>query len=73
MKIQSQEVMAAFKTVVDDRFLASRRLAFITGGSAVGMQIRRIVRERTAVACFHGSAEAEAWLFEDRADRADAA
>lgn len=67
MKIQSQDVVAAFTKVVADPRTRSRRLAFIIGSWLARLQTQRTA-ERPGVAYFKDVASAEAWLFaEDEA------
>lgn len=61
--LQSQEAVAAFKVVMSDRSLFSRKLAVVTGSSLARMQARRIL-ERDSISCFETEAAALAWLFE---------
>ena len=60
--LQSQEAVAAFRGVLAERSLFSRRLALLTGSSLARMQARRIL-DRDTVACFVEEADAMAWLF----------
>ena len=60
-KIQLQEVVDAFRRLLDDPALMSRRIAFVTGNSPAKMQIRRLVNRDTARA-FERVEDAERWL-----------
>lgn len=62
MKIQSQDVVAAFTRMASDPRYASRKLAFVTGSSLARMQTRRVT-DREDVAYFTDMREAESWLF----------
>lgn len=61
-KIQTQDVFEAFRTLLADESLMSRRIAFVTGISPAKMQIRRII-DRDDARFFDDLASAEAWLF----------
>lgn len=61
--LQSQEAVAAFKALMSDSSLFSRKLAFFTGSSLARMQARRILDRAAAAACFETEAEAMNWLF----------
>lgn len=63
MKIQTQDVVAAFTRIVSDPQTRSRKLAFITGTSLARLQTQRTAA-RPGVAYFKDSAGAEAWLFD---------
>jgi len=69
MKIQSQDVVARFHALLADPAYRSRKLAFVVASSLARMQLIRAVGERHAT-YFTSIAEAEAWLFDDRAQRA---
>ena len=60
-KIQSQEVVEAFRAILRDPSGQGRRLAFVTGDSAAKMQIRRLI-ERDSARVFDDMAGADAWL-----------
>jgi hypothetical protein len=61
MKIQTQDVVASFSTVVGDPKFRSKRLAFVTGSSLARLQTRRLT-DRPGVAFFTEVEAAEAWL-----------
>ncbi len=61
LKIQPQEVVAAFAELAGDPRYISRRLAVVTGASLAKTQTKRAT-ERDSVAYFSNTAEAEAWL-----------
>lgn len=61
MKIQRQEIVAAFAGLVGHPEVRSKRLAFVTGSSLARMQTRRLT-DRPGVAFFTDIAQAEAWL-----------
>ncbi|HEX8413997.1 MAG TPA: hypothetical protein VF637_08945, partial [Sphingomicrobium sp.] len=56
-KIQLQEVFAAFRQLLEDPWLMSERMAFVTGGSPAKMQIRRLI-SRDSCRFFDGVREA---------------
>lgn len=60
-KIQSQQVVQAFRAMSDRRGLVARRIAVVTGSSLMKMQIPRILVDRES-ACFDDPATARAWL-----------
>ncbi len=71
MKIQSQDMVAAFAGILADPAYRSRRLAFVVATSLARMQLRRALGERAGngVELFVDMAEAERWLMsgEERA------
>lgn len=71
MKIQSQDMVAAFARILADPAYRSRRLAFVVANSLARMQLRRALGERAGngVELFVDMAEAERWLLagEERA------
>lgn len=69
MKIQSQDIVAAFARVMGDPRYAGRRVAFVVSGTLARMQLMRIISGRT-VAIFATTREAEAWLFDATAQAA---
>ncbi|HEX8415552.1 MAG TPA: hypothetical protein VF637_16980 [Sphingomicrobium sp.] len=70
-KIQLQEVFAAFRQLLDDPWLMSERMAFVTGRSPAKMQVRRLI-SRDTCRFFDGVREAEQWLREQQAVQAPA-
>ncbi len=68
MKIQSQEIVEAFRSMLSasDAY-RSRRLAFVVASTLARGQVGRALAGRNA-RCFEDIAEAEAWLFSDRED-----
>ncbi|MGY4395229.1 hypothetical protein ACVWZA_000390 [Sphingomonas sp. UYAg733] len=64
MKIQSQNVVSQFYSVLADPAYRSRRLAFVVASSLARMQLVRALGSRSAE-CFTDPAAAEQWLFED--------
>jgi hypothetical protein len=62
MKIQTQEVVAAFVQLVGNPRYVSRRLAIVTGSSLARMQTKRTT-DRENVAFFTDLPAARAWLF----------
>lgn len=72
MKIQTQEIVAAFTGVVGSPLLRSKRLAFVTGSSLSRLQTRRLTN-REGVCFFDQIEAAETWLFDTAADGVQAA
>lgn len=66
MKIQSQEMVAAFAGVLADPNSQARRLAFVVATSLARQQLRRAIGRRNA-RCFADMVEAETWLVADEA------
>ena len=64
MKIQPQEMVQAFGSVLADRSQQSRKLAFVFSSSLARMQRLRAAERRDA-RYFTSIAEAEAWLMAD--------
>ena len=64
MKIQSQDVVGKFYSVLADPAYRSRRLAFVVASSLARMQLVRALGSRSAE-CFTDPLAAEQWLFED--------
>ena len=60
-KIQSQQVVQAFRAMSDRKGIVARRIALVTGRSLMKMQIPRIVVDRES-ACFDDLTTAKAWL-----------
>jgi hypothetical protein len=63
MKIQSQEIVEAFREMLAAPEYRSRRLAFVSGSTLARGQLLRAATGRN-VRCFDDAASAEAWLFE---------
>lgn len=63
MKIQSQESVAQFQTVLANPSVRSRRLAIIVAQSLARTQVKRAANHRDAE-YFNDAAEAERWLLE---------
>lgn len=63
MKIQAQDIVAAFSQIVGNPRYRSKRLAFVTGSSLSRLQAQRLPA-REGVAYFGDLAAAEAWLFD---------
>ena len=61
MKIQSQEMVDAFRAVLADPLYRSRRLAFVVGPTLARTQLMRALDARNA-RCFEDIWTAEAWL-----------
>jgi hypothetical protein len=66
-KIQSQEVLAAFRQMSGDRSTSARKIAFVTGASLVRMQIKRVVDPTRDAGVFDDLASAEHWLADEPA------
>ena len=64
MKIQSQDIVAAFGQIVGDPRSRSKRLAFVTGSSLSRLQAKRL-SNRDGIAYFADLSEAEDWLFDE--------
>ena len=62
MKIQSQEIVDAFRAMLADPEYRSRRLAFVVSPTLARTQLVRAIDGRQA-RCFEDSWAAEAWLF----------
>ena len=62
MKIQSQEMVDAFREMLADPAYRSRRLAFVVSPTLARTQLGRALANRTA-RCFEDFWSAEAWLF----------
>ena len=62
MKIQSQEIVEAFRTMLAEPEYRSRRLAFVVSPTLARTQVIRAIAGRDA-RCFEDSWAAEAWLF----------
>jgi len=67
MKIQMQEIVAAFSHVVGNPRSRSKRLAFVTGSSLSRLQAKRL-SNRDGIAYFADMALAQAWLFDPAHD-----
>jgi hypothetical protein len=61
LKIQAQEIVAAFQQIMADPAWRSRRLAFVVPKTLARAQISRAVAGRDC-RCFDTPEEAEAWL-----------
>ncbi|WP_218000369.1 hypothetical protein [Sphingomonas soli] len=61
MKIQSQEMVDAFREILADPHFQSRRLAFVVSPTLARTQLVRALDDRYA-RCFEDSWAAEAWL-----------
>lgn len=68
MKIQHQEVVAAFRDMLAAPGYRSRRLAFVVGPTLAKSQLMRALSGRDA-RCFEDVASAEAWLLAAGSDR----
>ena len=69
MKIQSQDMVDAFRAMLSDPAYRSRRLAFIVGPTLTRTQLSRAIAGRDA-RCFDDSWAAEAWLYSEGDARA---
>ena len=68
LKIQSQETMKGFATLLSDREYLSRRVALVVAPTLARTQVERAFAARPGVACFADLAGAEAWLLGDDRD-----
>ena len=66
MAIQSQDVVARWGAFLADPAHRSRRLAFVVASTLARMQLQRTIGDRDAQV-FTDPAEAERWLFADKA------
>ena len=64
MKIQPQDAVAAFRLMLSDPDVRSRRLAFVAGQTLARSQLMRALDGREA-RCFDNVEEAEAWLLDE--------
>ncbi len=62
MKVQSQEVVAAFQELLGDPAYRSRKLAFVVDRTLAKSQLMRALNGRDAK-CFEDKDAAEKWLF----------
>ena len=60
-KIQSQDVVNAFRSMSDAKHVGARRLAVVTGGSLMRMQLSRILVGRDT-RVFNDKEDARRWL-----------
>jgi hypothetical protein len=67
-ELQTQDVIAAFKGELS-RPTRARRIAVVTGQSLSRMQARRLLTDQPGM-IFATEAEAEAWLFSEKVDKA---
>lgn len=66
MQIQSQEMVDAFRRMLNDPKVQSRKLAFVTASSLARMQLIRAAEARVA-RLFESVEAAERWLMSDDA------
>jgi hypothetical protein len=71
MKIQPQEIVAAFREVLAAPQYRSRKLAFVTAPTLARAQLMRALGPR-GVNCFDSVEEAETWLLAEERDAAAA-
>ena len=71
MKIQPQEIVAAFRDMLADPAYRSRKFAVVIGATLARAQLMRALGTRR-IACFETPEEAEAWLLSDAEDAAAA-
>jgi hypothetical protein len=69
MKIQHQQVVAAFRDMLAAPEYRSRRLAFVAGPTLARSQLMRAIGGRDA-RCFEDPIQAEAWLMAEERDEA---
>jgi hypothetical protein len=62
MKVQSQDVVAAFQSLLGDPAYKSRKLAFVVDRTLARSQLMRALNGRDAK-CFENRRDAETWLF----------
>jgi len=62
MKVQAQDVVAAYQDLLADPAYRSRKLAFVVDRTLARSQLMRALNGRTA-RCFENRVEAEQWLF----------
>jgi len=62
MKVQAQDVVAAFQDLLADPVYRSRKLAFVVDRTLARSQLMRALNGRTAK-CFENRIAAEQWLF----------
>lgn len=72
MRIQAQDVVAAFQQVMGDPKYRARRVAFVVATSLARMQVQRVAGDRVAQ-LFDNEADAEAWLDSSEGEKASAA
>jgi hypothetical protein len=63
-KIQSQEVVSAFRSMSDTDRIVARRLAIVVGDSLMRMQLRRMIGPERDAKTFDDAASARRWLTE---------
>jgi hypothetical protein len=63
MKIQSQDIVAAFSSFMSSPRVRSRKLAFVCASTLARLQAERLT-DRKDVKFFESPHEAEAWLLE---------
>lgn len=61
-KIQSQDVVSAFKEMSDARRIAARKLAVVAGDSLMRMQLGRIIGSERQASYFDNVSAARRWL-----------
>lgn len=61
LKIQARDIFEAFRAMVANGTIRARRLALVTGDTAIRIQVRRLI-DRDDIRCFADLAAAEAWL-----------
>jgi hypothetical protein len=71
MKVQAQDVVGAFQSLLADPAYRSRRLAFVVSRTLARSQLMRALDSRTA-RCFEDAAQAESWLLSAEEDAAAA-
>ncbi|WP_066483578.1 hypothetical protein [Sphingomonas sp. CCH13-B11] len=63
MRIQTQDVVDAFRRVMGDPKYRQRKVGFVVASSLARMQLLRVIGSRNAQ-CFATEAEAEDWVFQ---------
>lgn len=64
MRIQAQEMVGAFTSMLGNSATQSRRLAFVVAGTLARGQLQRALGTRVAC-CFTDPVEAERWVLSD--------
>lgn len=63
MKIQAQDIVSGFSTLLATPSIQSRKLAFVCGSTLARLQAQRLT-DRPGVEFFRSTDDAERWLFE---------
>ena len=68
--VQSQEVMEVFQRIILNAPMKAKRIAIVRYGALPAMQTRRVSKLREGIQVFDAVEAAEAWLFDEAAERA---